>query len=139
LNKIILDASALLRFVDNDAGADRIEALLDQARTGKVEIVISAVNWGEIVHSLLRARGGEQVNELLPKLRALPIKISVVTQDSAEDAAKFKYSHKLAYADAFAGSLALSQSATLVTADQDFRPIPASALKVDFLPNKSKS
>ncbi len=139
MKKVVLDASALLRFVDDEAGADRVETLLDQARAGIAEILISAVNWGEVVHSLLRARGSEQVNELLPKLRTLPMKISTVTAESAERAAEFKQTHKLAYADAFAGSLALSQSAMLVTSDQDFRSIPASVIKIDFRPNKTKS
>ncbi len=43
LKTAVLDASELLRFVDDETGADRVEALLDQARAGTAEIVISAV------------------------------------------------------------------------------------------------
>jgi hypothetical protein len=57
-------------------------------------------------------------------------------------AAIFKYDFKVPYADAFAGALTLAHSAspqraTLVTADFDFKSIPAGTIKIEFLPPKT--
>ena len=38
--------------------------------------------------------------------------------------------------DAFAGSLAVHENATLVTADYDFKSVPSGTIKIEFLPDK---
>jgi predicted nucleic acid-binding protein len=48
----------------------------------------------------------------------------------------FKCDYKVPYADAYAGSLALRENATLVTADFDFKNVPAGSMKIEFLPAK---
>jgi predicted nucleic acid-binding protein len=57
-------------------------------------------------------------------------------KERAKDAAAFKCDYKIPYADAYAGSLALGENATLVTADFDFKNVPAGSLKIEFLPAK---
>jgi len=52
------------------------------------------------------------------------------------EAGLFKERFHLPDADAFAGSLALRNAATLVTADFDFNSLPSSTLKIDFLARK---
>jgi PIN domain nuclease of toxin-antitoxin system len=48
----VLDASAILRFGDKEAGFDRVRDLFIEAAQGKTELLLSAVNWGEIVGAL---------------------------------------------------------------------------------------
>ncbi len=138
MTKLVIDASALLRFVDGEAGSEHVESLLNRARLGAVELLMSAVNWGEIVYSVLKAHGPDQARKLLPRLRSMPIVIMDVDAEHAEMAAKFKNAYKVRYADSFAGSLAVSEHAALLTADHDFKSVPAGVLKVDLLPVKSK-
>ena len=57
-------------------------------------------------------------------------------KDLAEGAAIFKYDFKVPFVDAFAGSLALHENATLVTADYDFKSVPSGTIKIEFLPAK---
>ena len=133
-----MDASALLRFVDNEAGADLVEAFLNRARVGELDLLMSAVNWGEVGYAVLKAHGPEQAGVLLPKLCSVPLRIVPVDRDAAERAAAFKHAHGIPYADSFAGSLALAEKAPLVTADNDFRGLPRSLIKVDILPAKSR-
>ena len=71
----------------------------------------------------------------MSKLRALPLTIVAANADQAEQAGVFKQDFKTPYADAFAGSLALREKATLVTADYDFKSA-AHTIKIEFLPNK---
>jgi ribonuclease VapC len=139
MTKAVIDASALLRFIDGESGCDRVEETLNEARLGSVELLISAVNWGEVVYAVLRAHGSDEAQKLVPRLRALPFSIAGADAEHAELAAAFKHAHKVPYADSFAGSLALSQDATLLTADHDFKTIPSKIVKIDFLPVKSKS
>jgi PIN domain nuclease of toxin-antitoxin system len=45
----VLDASAVLRFTDQEPGFDRVRTLFYQAAHGEIQLRLSAVNWGEIV------------------------------------------------------------------------------------------
>lgn len=131
----VLDASSLLRFLDNEGGAGRIEVLLNKARIDGNELLLSAVNWGEIVYVLMRAHGSTKARAVVDGLASLPLKIVSATASHAEEAAWFKEEFRVPYADAFAGALARRSNVTLVTADYDFKSAGA-AIKVEFLPAK---
>lgn len=49
---VVLDASAVLAFLQGEVGADRVETALDDGA------VIGAVNWSEVAQKV-RARGGD--------------------------------------------------------------------------------
>ncbi len=133
--RYVLDASSLLRFLDDEAGAGRIEDLLNKARMGRTELLLSAVNWGEVVYVLARAHGFEKAQSVLNGLASLPLKIVGVTASHAEEAAWFKEQFKVPYADAFAGALARRENVVLVTADYDFK-VAGAAIRAEFLPAK---
>ena len=131
----VLDASALLRYLDRESGFERVASLLKQAAREDVRLLVSAVNWGEVASVLYKAHNASVARETISKLRALPLTITSVNADHAEEAGSFKQDFKTPYADAFAGALAFREKATLVTADFDFKPA-AHSLKIEFLPNK---
>ena|SRR5271165_4096162 len=135
MTEYVLDASALLRYLDREPGFDRIAALLKHAARGGIRLLVSAVNWGEVVSVLCRAHGLSAATATASKLRALPLTIMAVDADRAEEAGIFKQDFKVPYADAFAGSLAMREKATLVTADFDFKSATR-AIKIEFLPDK---
>jgi PIN domain nuclease of toxin-antitoxin system len=134
----VLDASAILRFGDKEAGFDRVRDLFIDAAQGKADLLLSAVNWGEIVGALYKRAGGLSAltNNLAANLAALPLTIVPADKDRAASAAIFKYNFKVPLVDAFAGSLALHENATLVTADYDFKSVPSGTIKIEFLPAK---
>jgi PIN domain nuclease of toxin-antitoxin system len=133
----VLDASAILRFSDKEAGFDRVRDLFIQAAQGNVDLLLSAVNWGEIVGALYKRAGTlSNIGGLAANLAALPLTIVAADKYLAEGAATFKYDFKVPFVDAFAGSLALHENATLVTADYDFKNVPSGTIKVEFLPAK---
>jgi PIN domain nuclease of toxin-antitoxin system len=138
----ILDASAILRFTDKEAGFDRVRDLFIQSAQGNVELLLSAVNWSEIVGALYKRAGGlsapalTNIGSLAASLAALPITVVPADKGFAEGAAIFKYNFKVPFVDAFAGSLALYENATLVTADYDFKSVPSGTIKIEFLPAK---
>jgi PIN domain nuclease of toxin-antitoxin system len=134
----VLDASAILRFGDKEAGFDRVRDLFIEAAQGKAELLLSAVNWGEIVGALYKRAGGLSAltNTLAANLAALPLTIVPADKDLAASAAIFKDDFKVPFVDAFAGSLAVHENATLVTADYDFKSVPSGTIKIEFLPDK---
>jgi ribonuclease VapC len=132
----VLDASAILRFTDKEAGADRIRALFHTASRGEVALLVNSVNWGEIVSVLCKRMALAQAKLLIGNLANLPFSIVSVDKDLAERAAMFKHDFNVPYADAFAGALAMQEKATLITADYDFKSVAKNLLKIEFLPQK---
>ena len=131
----VVDASALLRYLDREPGFDRIAQLLKEGARGKSELLVSAVNWGEVVSVVYRAHGLNVARSTSLRMRALPLTIISVDGDHAEAAGILKQDFKLPYADAFAGALAQAKGATLITADSDFKPA-AHVMRIEFLPTK---
>jgi PIN domain nuclease of toxin-antitoxin system len=138
MTEYVLDASALLRYLDREPGFDRIAGLLKRATRGGIRLLVSAVNWGEVVSVLCRAHGLSAAKATASKLRALPLEIVAADAERAEEAGIFKQDFKVPYADAFAGSLAMREKATLVTAAFDFKSATRS-VAIQFLPDKRKS
>jgi predicted nucleic acid-binding protein len=134
----VLDASAILRFTDKEPGFERVRDLFYEGAKGNAELLLSSVNWGEIVAVLHRKSGGV-AESILASLATLPMRVVSVDAAAAADAGKFKWNFKVPFADAFAGSLALSRKSehpTLVTADYDFKNVPKGMIRIEFLPAK---
>jgi predicted nucleic acid-binding protein len=136
--KHVLDASALLRFLDDESGADIVQQVLERASRGSAPVLMSAVNWGEIVYVLLRARGEQVAREVCGSLASLAIEIVAVDASMAERAAFIKEDFKIPYADSYAAALALHENATLVTADYDFAQL-SGKLRLKMLPAKGEA
>ncbi len=134
----VLDASAILRFTDREAGFERVRDLFYDSAKGNAQLLLSSVNWGEIV-AVLHKKSGAGAEGILASLAALPMTIMPVDAAAAADAGKFKWSFSIPYADAFAGALTMShksEHATLVTADYDFKNVPKGTIRIEFLPAK---
>ena len=92
------------------------------------------VNWGEVYYSILRRRSVETAEAIAREIAAMPIELVPVEADLqlVWQAAQFKASGKLAYADAFAAALAKLRHAELVTGDPDFQAV-AGEIKIGWL------
>ncbi|HET6929602.1 MAG TPA: type II toxin-antitoxin system VapC family toxin [Candidatus Acidoferrum sp.] len=128
-----MDANALLTLVADRPGAKRVDRMVQKAARTGTPLQMSAVNWGEVIYSMRKARGEAEANALARSVERLPLNIVPVDRDSAARAGELKAVYGLGYADCFAASLALDLRATLVTADPDFQRV-GNKLKVEFLP-----
>jgi predicted nucleic acid-binding protein len=130
----VLDSWALIAFFEDEPAADEVEKLLAQAVADKHKLLLSAVNWGEIYYNTMREVSPEAAEKQAQDIAALPITIVGVGDDLAlaRQAAIFKATHKLSYADCFAAALARVKNAELVTGDPEFEEI-GKEIKIHWL------
>ena len=132
----VLDSSAVLRYIDDGPGADRIEEILGACAALRAELSISAVQWGEIAGKLRKRLGASEEARILSSLLPSEARIVSVTGERAVRAAGLKVDHNIAYADSFALELAMgSPERLLVTADYGFKAVGDLA-RIEFLPAK---
>ena len=117
----VLDASALIAYLQKAPGAYRVNELLKEALQERAQVRMSAVNYGEVYGTILRERGPEQALTAVHAVNPLPIEVLDATPDRACRAADVKAKYKLYYADSFATALAIEHKAALVTSDSNFR------------------
>lgn len=132
----VLDSSGLLRYIDNEAGADRVEEILAACAGLRDDICISAVQWGEVAGRLRKRLGPGKETSVLNSVLPSEAEIVPATEERAVRAAVLKIDRKIAYADAFALDLAMeSPNRVLVTADYGFKNVEDLA-RIEFLPQK---
>jgi predicted nucleic acid-binding protein len=121
----VLDSWALIAFFEDEPAAGDVEKLLQQAADEKHKLLMSVVNWGEVYYNTMRAVSQEAAEQKAQEIAALPIDIIGVSDDLAlaRQAAIFKASHRMSYADCFAAALAKQQNAELITGDPEFKAV----------------
>jgi ribonuclease VapC len=132
LNKVVLDASAVLARLYNEPGGEQIDALLDDLEIGNgVQISISSLNWCEILTRLHRA-SVTNPEEMLASLLA-GVELVPFGKAEAEVAAKIsKINPALSLGDRACLALARTLDATAWTTDKIWAQIPFGA-KVNML------
>lgn len=117
----ILDAHALMIYLEKEPGHEKLESLFVQAVEKDEHLLMTTVNYGEIFYIILRECGQNKVNEIEAVIRTLPIEVIDVDIHLAREAARFKAFKKLSYADCFAAALTKIRKGELVTGDREFR------------------
>ena len=128
----VLDSWAMLAWLLDQPAASRVEALLERAEVGKLQLSMSWVNVGEVYYMTSRKLGAQQAEEFHSRLPSLPVRL--VLPDAAEviQAAKLNARYRISYADAFAASLAMRENAALVTGDPELRAL-GEVVTVDWI------
>ena len=114
-------ASALFGFLQRKPAANKVNELLKDALRGRADILMSAVNYGEVYGWILREHGLDRAVATMSAVHPLPIRLIEATPQRAFRAGDVKSKYKLYYVDSFAAALAIEYKATLVTSDSDFR------------------
>jgi len=130
----VLDSWALLAFFKGEGAADDVEALIHKAAAEKVRLFLCVVNWGEIYYGMWRAGGKAAADEVATDLSRMPIELVAADLPMAKQAAIYKATNRLSYADAFAAALAKSKNAQLVTGDAEFKPLEKE-IEISWLAN----
>ena len=132
----VLDSSSLLRYIDNEPGADRVNAIFKACVKQQARMCIPALQWGEVAGELRKRLGPDGGKRALESLMLLELDVVPARAERAVHAAALRIDRKIPYADAFALDLAMdSQEHILVTADYDFKDV-ADLARIEFLPLK---
>ena len=134
----VLDTSALLTLIEDEAGADQVQELLEKAKRGEVILLVSFMSFMEVYYISLQERGQAEAQERVKLLAALPMLRVESSESLGMQAGAFKAAHRLSVADAWIAALAQERDATLVHKDPEFEQVE-SAIKVVKLPYRASN
>ncbi len=128
----LLDTSALLSFIEDEAGADRVEQVLRQPTT--------IIPWPvllEMHYIALQENGEAEAYHRTALVKQLNVKILWDMDESTLlTAARLKAGHRLSLADAIIAAFALRTDAVLIHKDPEFDTL-AGLVPMEALPYKS--
>ena len=114
----VLDAYAVLAYLEGERGHSHVKDLMS---SGAADLLINAINVGEVFYIVARARGLREAEYFLSViLPSLPVTVVVNSLEDIIEAARLKAAHALSLADCFAAATAIREKATLVTGDREF-------------------
>lgn len=122
---IVLDASALLAYLHDESGADKVDAVIGEG-------LISTVNWSEVVQKSLSR--GVDTHGLREDIEALGVTIEAFTLEDAECTARLwpvSRTFGLSLGDRACLAFALRRQAPVLTADRAWLNLSA-ALNLDI-------
>jgi predicted nucleic acid-binding protein len=128
----VLDACALTAYLSGDPESSRVTRLFEKAYESSQPILMSSVNWCEVLVGYVKAYGPTAVQQMDKKVESLPLKFIEVDRWTASQAAQLKAHHGLSLGDAIAAATAITHKATLVTFDDDFKVLEGT-VEIDWL------
>lgn len=117
----VLDSWALLAYFEKEAGCEQVTQLLKQAAEEEKDLLISVINWGEVLYVIERKHGKEKKEAIDHLMSQMHLEVVDADQELTREAAHLKINAKLSYADSFAAALAKNRKTALITGDKDFR------------------
>jgi predicted nucleic acid-binding protein len=128
----VLDTSVLLALRGDEPGADRVEALLSQAKKNQCRLLASFMTRMEVLYNVWRAEGEEAARHALRLMDSFAVHWISCEPNILEIASRIKAQGRLSVADSWIGATAIAYGATLVHNDPEFGPfkeIPQKILK----------
>ena len=106
----VLDSYSLIAYVEGETGKDTMIEVFRSARDSGKTCLLSVVNWGEVYYITLREAGAQRAEEVAHLIHTLPIHLVSADLELTKQAAIFKASKKMSYADCFAARSLAKQS-----------------------------
>lgn len=132
----VLDSSAWLTLIGDEAGADTVQDILERARAGEATVLVSFMSLMEVYYITLRERDAGEARRRVDLIAASPVLCVESTRALGIAAAEIKAEHPLSVADAWIAALAKERDAILVHKDPEFEQIEAivQLLKLPYKP-----
>ncbi|MBM3125260.1 MAG: type II toxin-antitoxin system VapC family toxin [Chloroflexi bacterium] len=119
----VLDSYTLMTFFQDDPGADFVRGLIHKAMESGTSLLMSIVNLGEVWYSIARTNSPEVADQYIHEIKGMGVEIVEADWALTRQAAVFKSSGNISYADCFAAALAKLKKAELVTGDKEFKTL----------------
>lgn len=128
----VLDTSAMLTLIEDEAGADRVEEVLRED-----QVVIPHIVLMEIHYITLQERGQAEADRRYGLAKQLTSKILwQMDEPTLLTASRFKAAHRLSLADAMIAASAKRNDAILLHKDPEFEAL-AEQVDLEALPYKN--
>jgi len=128
----LLDTSALLSFIEDEAGADRVEKALKQSTTLLPWMVLL-----ETYYITLQEEGQAEADRRIALIKQLKVKIVWdMDEPTLLTAGRLKADHRVSLADAVIAAFAIRRAAVLMHKDPEFEALTG-LLPMESLPYKS--
>jgi predicted nucleic acid-binding protein len=131
-NRYLLDTSALFTLFEDEAGADRVEQVLQGE-----PVVIPWLVLMEATYIVMQEKGENEADKRYALLKQLPCEILwEANEPILLTAARLKAGFHLSFADAVIAAFAIQQDAFLLHKDPEFSVL-SDQVKLENLPYKS--
>jgi predicted nucleic acid-binding protein len=131
LERYLLDTSALLTLIEDEAGAERVEEVLTEGEVSLPWLVLL-----EAYHVSLQERGQAEADRRYALAKQLPATIMWETDEPALlTAARLKAAYHLSLADAIIAAFAIQEKAILLHKDPEFEALTGQ-VSLEALPYK---
>jgi PIN domain nuclease of toxin-antitoxin system len=116
--RYILDACALIALLKDEAGAEEVSAIFNEAFKGDALISMNKINLLEVYYDVYRSTDRETADNVVFELKKRPIAIVSEISDAVfTEAGRLKATYRISLADSIALAEALVSDGLLVTAD----------------------
>jgi predicted nucleic acid-binding protein len=130
-NRYLLDTSALLTLIEDEAGADRVEQVLRQS-----EVWLPWLALLETSYITQQEQGKAEAEQRYGMIKQLPLTIVWdMDEPTLLIAAGLKAAHRISLADAIIAAMAIGQKAVLLHKDPEFELL-AEEVSLEALPYK---
>ena len=119
----LLDSFALLAYLNDEPGGERVQEILALGKSHKGRLVMSLINLGEVLYITERTRGLPVAQTVQALVESLPVELLEASRDLILDAAHIKANHALSYADALAVACAIRENAIILTGDPEYKTV----------------
>lgn len=128
----LLDTSAVLTLIEDEAGAERVETLL---RT--MPVLLTWLTLLEVFYITFQEQGQAEAERRYALLKILPVThLETVDEPILLTAGRFKAERRLSIADALIAAYAAQYQAVLVHKDPEFSAL-AAEIELEALPYKT--
>jgi predicted nucleic acid-binding protein len=132
----LLDTSACFALLEDESGAQEVEAFLLAAKAGRIELHASFVTLTEVEYIVTQERSSGDALQAITKIKGWPLRWHYPDEILCSEAAKLKAARRVSFADAFVAATAKRLDATLVHKDPEFDAVRG-VIKLHSLPPKS--
>jgi ribonuclease VapC len=127
MKQAVLDAYAILAWMQQEPCAQVVSNLFAQAEQEDIELFLSCINAGEVYYRLYKTAGSKAANDFKEALlqHKFPLMLVSASNTRVWRVCGLKGQYRISYADAFAIELAIDKGGQLVTGDPEILALAA--------------
>jgi PIN domain nuclease of toxin-antitoxin system len=130
----VLDSCAIIALLKNEFGADVVDDIIVQARTGNCTAIMNKYNLLEVYYGFYREDGKTFATQQIKTIKESPITVIDTLSDALfNEAGRLKALYKVSLADAIVLAHGVSDKATVVSSDHHEFDVIDRSENIDFL------